>query len=460
VSQGLVQLLGTAFDGLTANSRGLSVTGQNISNVNTPGYARREVLLETRGQGLMGVNVAGLRRVSDAVIERKQFQTSGLASAAAERDMNLAGLEALYDDAGGTGFADAIGALFSSFSGLANAPADTTARANVLGRAEALGSRIRETADGIAKSRSDLLIKAQETTTEVNERAATIAKLNREIASAKAQGVDTTNLEDQRAQELLGLSSLIDVRTIAQDSGAILVQSAGTTLVDEMQARKLSIDIGSGGELKLLSQVGSGPPTEVTRFLTGGKLAGIREARDVDLAASAQELDQFAFDFANAVNAQHAAGYGLDGVNGRALFSVTATAAGAARAFTVSSDVLGQPSRLAASGSATALPGSSDNAVLLSGLANASSVGGKTPAEAYGALVGSAGQRKARAAQELSLRESVAAQVEAMRESVSGVSLEEEMIALTKFQRAYEASAKVISTVDQLLQELMNTVGR
>ena len=71
MSQGLVQLLGTAFDGLTANSKGLSVTGQNIANVNTPGYARREVLLETRGQGLMGVNVAGLRRVSDAVIERR-----------------------------------------------------------------------------------------------------------------------------------------------------------------------------------------------------------------------------------------------------------------------------------------------------------------------------------------------------------------------------------------------------
>ena len=58
------------------------------------------------------------------------------------------------------------------------------------------------------------------------------------------------------------------------------------------------------------------------------------------------------------------------------------------------------------------------------------------------------------------LRDSVAAQVASMRESVSGVSLEEEMIALTKYQRAYEASAKVISTVDQLLQELMNTVGR
>jgi flagellar hook-associated protein 1 len=460
MSQGLVQLLGTAFDGLTANSRGLSVTGQNISNVNTPGYARREVLLETRGQGLLGVNVAGLRRVTDAIVERRQFQTASLASAATERDQDLAGLEALYDDAAGSGFADAMGELFSSFSGLANAPNDATARRGVLGRAEALASRIRDTADGIASARGDLLSKAQAVTAEVNKNAESIAKLNREIAAGKAQGVDTSNLEDQRQQLILGLSSLIDVRTIASDSGAILVQSAGTTLVDEMQSRKLSIDLAPGGDLKLLSQVGNGPPTEVTRFLTGGKLAGIREARDVDLAVSAERLDAFAFDLANAVNTQHAAGYGLDGVGGRALFSVTPTAAGAARAFSVSSDVLGNPNAIAASGSPTSLPGGSDNAVLLSGLALRASVGGKTPGEAYGALVGDVGQRKARAAEDVTLRESVAAQVESMRESVSGVSLEEEMIALTKYQRAYEASAKVISTVDQLLQELMNTVGR
>jgi flagellar hook-associated protein 1 FlgK len=460
MSQGLVQLLGTAFDGLTANSRGLSTTGQNIANVNTPGYARREVLLETRGQGLMGVNVAGLRRVTDAIVERRQFQTAGLASAAAERDLDLAGLEALYDDAGGSGFADAIGALFSSFSGLANTPNDPTARRAVLGSAETLAGRIRETADGIAGARSDLLTKAQAVTAEANQRAQTIAKLNREIAAATARGDDTSNLEDQRTQEILGLSSLIDVRTVTQDSGAVLVQAAGTTLVDEMQSRTLSIDIAPGGDLRLLSQQGNGPPTEVTRSLTGGKLAGIREARDVDLKASAERLDQFAFDFANAVNTQHAAGYGLDGVTGRALFSVTPTAAGAARALAVSADVAGNPNAIAASGSPTALPGGSDNAVLLSGLAQRASVGGKTPGDAYGALVGDVGQRKARAAEEVTLRESVAAQVEAMRESVSGVSLEEEMIALTKFQRAYEASAKVISTVDQLLQELMNTVVR
>jgi flagellar hook-associated protein 1 FlgK len=178
------------------------------------------------------------------------------------------------------------------------------------------------------------------------------------------------------------------------------------------------------------------------------------------LAASAQQLDAFAFDFANAVNAQHAAGYGLDGVTGRALFSTTATAEGAARAFSVSSDVAGNPNAVAASGSATSLPGGSDNAVLLSGLGQRPVIGGRTAGDAYGALVGDVGQRKARAAEDVMLRESVAAQVTAMRESVSGVSLEEEMIALTKYQRAYEASAKVISTVDQLLQELMNTVGR
>ena len=98
---GLTQILSTALDGLTASSYGLSATGDNVANVNTPGYARREVQLETRGQGLSGVNVVGLRRIADAVIERRQYSASSLSSAASERDGQLATLEALFDDSSG-----------------------------------------------------------------------------------------------------------------------------------------------------------------------------------------------------------------------------------------------------------------------------------------------------------------------------------------------------------------------
>ncbi len=457
---GLTQILSTALDGLTAQSHGLAATGDNVANVNTPGYARREIQLETRGQGLSGVNVTGLRRISDSIIERRQYSASSLASAASERDGQLASLEALFDDASGAGLADVMAAFYSSFSSLASNPSDPTARAVVLGRAETLSGRISGTADSIAAQRSDLLTKAQQTTAEINQRAEKLATLNRQISSAKAQGADTSNLEDQRAKELLGLSSLIDVTTVVQDNGAILVQSAGATLVDDLQARKLAVDLSPGGDLRLLSSVGTGPGTDVTRYLTGGKLAGIKEARDVDLVAVATQLDNLAYGVATSVNTQHQAGYGLDGATGRALFAVTATAAGAARALAVSADVAGNPNAIAASSSPAQLPGNSDNAVLLARLALGPAVGGRSAAAAYGDLVGDVGARKAAAADDVVMRESVAMQATAMREAASGVSLDEEMVALSKYQRAYEASSKVISTVDQLLQELLDRLAR
>jgi flagellar hook-associated protein 1 len=457
MSQGLNSLLHTALDGLKAQSFGLQVTGQNITNVNTPGYARRDAELQTRGQGLSGVDVSGMRRITDAVIERRQFQSNGLASAASEQDSQLARLESLFDDAGGTGLADSLSALYSSFSGLANNPNDPTARANVLARAEQLTTRINDTADAIASGRADLLTKAQSVVNDVNERAQQIAKLNQEIARVKAAGGDTANLEDQRQQVLLDLAPMIDVTTIAQESGAILVQASGTTLVDEMQARTLSVDLAPGGDLRLLAQTGGGSQTDVTRYLTGGKLAGIKEARDSDFKEIGARLDAFALGVANQVNTQHAAGYGLDGVTGRLFFDVSG---GDARSLKLSSQVAGNPNAIAASGSAAAVPGGSDNAILLSRLALQPAVGTRSSSEAYSDLIGDVGQRKRSAADNLVVRDAVAAQMTAMRESTSGVSLDEEMVALSKYQRAYEASAKVISTVDQLLEELMNRLGR
>ncbi|HMR79791.1 MAG TPA: flagellar basal body rod C-terminal domain-containing protein, partial [Polyangiaceae bacterium] len=106
-------------------------------------------------------------------------------------------------------------------------------------------------------------------------------------------------------------------------------------------------------------------------------------------------------------------------------------------------------------------PGGSDNAALLSALSisKTASGGTRTISEAYSDIVGDFGMRKASAASEGQLRQGVLSQVEALRESESGVSLDEEMISLTRYQRAYEASAKVISTVDELLRELIARVG-
>src|SRR5258706_13295330 len=123
----LTQLMYTARDALTAQSYGLNVTGQNITNVNTPGYVKRDPLLETRALGTAttgSVTATGLRRATDIYIERRELSSQGAAAAASEHDNQLAGIEALFNDQSGTGLGSALDGVFASFSALASNPND------------------------------------------------------------------------------------------------------------------------------------------------------------------------------------------------------------------------------------------------------------------------------------------------------------------------------------------------
>jgi flagellar hook-associated protein 1 FlgK len=459
----LTQLMYTARDALGAQSYGLGVTGQNITNVNTPGYVRRDPLLETRALGTAttgSVHVAGLRRASDIYIERRELLARGSAAAAAEHNHHLESIEALFNDLSATGMGAALDGVFSSFSALAANPNDPTARASVLGAAEAFASRANAIADQLAATKNDLLHDAQATVQQINTRASSIAELNRRIQAAEAQGEDAADLKDQRNSLLLDLSQMIDVRTVEGHNGALIVQASGATLVEEGGFRPFVIDLAGDGSLRLLSTRDGSTGTEVTQFLTGGTLAGIKEARDVDIFEVSSKLDQLVFDVATALNTQHAAGFGQDGVSGRNLFDVSPTADGAARAIRLSSDVAGNPAAVAPAADAASVPGGSANAAALAAIWNNPLSGGRTAAEAYGDIVGSVGQRKAFIAQAVETQAAIREQIQAMREAVSGVSLDEEMVALTKYQRAYEAASRVLTTVDELLQDLLNRVGR
>ncbi|HVY27873.1 MAG TPA: flagellar hook-associated protein FlgK [Polyangiaceae bacterium] len=458
----LTSLLYTARDSLTAQSYGLNVTGQNITNVNTPGYVRRDPLLETRALGTAttgSVVATGLRRATDIYIERRELSALGTSSAASEHDSQLAGVEALFNDLSGTGMGSALDNLFSSFSALASNPNDPTTRAAVLGAAGAFADRANALANALSDSKNELLKQAQETAAQINEKANSISELNRRIVAAEAQGQDAADLKDQRNSVLLDLGKLVDIRTIPDDKGSIIVQASGTSLVDGTDVRPISVDLNADGSLKILSNRGS-TSTEITQFLSGGKLAGIKEARDVDIFDVASKLDKLVFDVGTAINTQHAAGFGADGGTGRNLFDLGPTVDGAGRAIRLGAAVAGNPAAVAAAADPASVPGGTGNAVALANIWKTPLSDGRTASESYGDLVGGIGQRKSAVAQAVETQNAIKEQIQAMREAMSGVSLDEEMVSLTKYQRAYEAAGRVLSTVDELMQDLINRVGR
>jgi flagellar hook-associated protein 1 FlgK len=461
----LTQLLNTARDALTAQSYGLNVTGQNISNASTPGYVRRVAELQTQSLGTQtsgSVVATGLQRVTNDFIERREYQATGMSSAATARDQTLASTEALFNDSSGTGLGSSLSNLFSSFSALASNPNDATTRANVLSAASAFSDRANQTGNALAQAQQDLRQRAQDTIDQVNQRAQEIAKLDMQIAQAHLQGQDAADLQDQRTQKLLNISQLVNTTTFTDKSGNTIVQVAGTTIVDGQQASSLSLDLHADGSLKLLANQTGGSSTEVTQYLTGGSLAGIKEARDTDLFDVSKNLDQLVFDVASALNSQHAAGVGADGGTGRNLFDVGSAPLNAARNVTVSVDVLGQPDRIAAAAGLASVPGGSDNAVALSKIFDTNIAVGntRTAAQAYGDIVGSIGSTRADSQRNVETQGAILTQVQAMHQSESGVSLDEEMVALTKYQNAYQAASKILTVVDQLMQTLLGTVGR
>jgi len=456
---GLNDILNTARDALAAQTFGLQVTGQNVANVNTPGYVRRQAVLETRTMGdrsFGSVGVQGVRRVADEFTNQRHLSLTGLSSSAGERDQLLSSVESLFNDFEGTGLSDTLANLFSSFSALSAQPTDPTVRATVVENAGAFAQRVRETNAGLQSMRTEMFERAQGLTDDINLKADAIADLSGKINAAQAIGHDAADLRDARDALLTELAQKVDVRTFTDGKGQLVVHSAGTTLVEGDKARHLAIDLNPGGSIRLLSENGG----EVTKFLSGGELAGVIEVRDQDVTQALSDLDAFAFDVTSAINTQHAQGFGLDGSTGLNLFNLTATASGAAASLGVDATISADSSRLAASSSAATVPGDAGNALLLARLAETPLSGTLTPGQAYSRLVGQVGARKAEAEQTLSTRAAMTAQIEEMRQSVSGVSLDEEMVNLTKFQRAFEAASRVLTTADELLEDLINTLGR
>jgi flagellar hook-associated protein 1 FlgK len=447
-------LLGVAGEAMAAHSAALSVTGQNIANVDTPGYVRRGVVLETRPGG-GGVGLMGISRAFDRFATGRVVGEGALQSAADARSKALSTLESALAPAGSPTIGDRMQSLFDSFTRLAQSPNDATVRAQALGAASDLVDGFHTAATALVSQRADLRQQAAATAGEVNERLARIADLNAKIATATAAGQGGESLRDERDQLVREVGDRVGAKAIEDSMGRVTLLSAGSTLVEADHASKLSVGETKDGNLKIEVHHADGGVVDVTQNVTAGTLGGLREARDVDIPDLQSRLDQMASDVANGLNAVHQKGYGLDGVAGRNLFTPPAKVPGAAYALTLDAAVAGNPSALGAAKAAADLPGGNDVALELAGLANQPLGQAATPASAWGDLTGALGTKKASSDAELALRKDTVAQAETLRDSASGVSIDEEMVNLTKFQRAFQASVKVLQTVDELLAGLL-----
>ncbi len=446
---------------LSAARIGLQVAGDNIANASTPGYARRRVdltpgfLVRVQGGFLdSGVEVARIRRAEDRFLQVTLERERGNLSGSRERLRGLQEIEATFGSLDGDGIASAWAGFTDAFGNLASSPESPALRRSAVSSAESLTRQIRDTYTRLDDQRRAEDGSIEQLTGEINRLANDLAALNRRILSEEADGAVAAPLRDQRQVVVESLVELTGGSATSADGSRVLFSlPSGTTLVNADTAFPLGKTRDANGILQL-----KGPDGQIiTSRLRGGKLGALLSVRDDAIPARLAELDRLAADLITRANALTTSGTALDGSTGVPLFDPDpAPATGAARSIVVNSQVVADPSLLAIS--ADGAPGDGALAVELSRLQTTASaaLGNRTPAQFLAEVASTLGGQIADADVAGNVAESVLDGLVARRDSITGVSLDEEAVELVRFQRAFEAAARFIQVLNEVTETAIN----
>ena len=468
---GLFNTLDMGTRALDAQEVGVEVTGQNLANANNTGYTQQKVVLQASdptmsdiGMEGTGVEVASIQQDSDQLLNGQiqsessvggywNAQQSALTTAQSELNefLNLNSATSASGGASssnGQSLSDQLDSLFNAFQSLATNPTDEPTRQSVVNAAQSLASGLNQASQNLTALNSQLNTTLGAGVSSANQLLSDVASLNGEIVQATADGGNANDLMDSREQDLENLAQLVNFQTTTNSDGAVSVSIGGQELVAGSQVEDTMATYDPGnGQLQVETATGKVPLT-----LTGGSIQGTIDARDGTLATLQNNLNTLAGSLITQVNGIYQNGYDLNGNSGSQFF--TGSNAGD---IAVNPALQNDPSQVQASGSAN---DSGDNTVALQlaqlGDQSIGTLDNQTFSGSLALGAGDFGNALSNANDQVDNYNSVNTMLLNQRDSVSGVSLEEQCSNLITFQSAYEASAKIISTVDSLLQTVVS----
>ncbi len=455
----LTASLSTATQALFAQELELQVTNNNIANVNTAGYTREVVNLSeadpTQSGNISignGVNVEGIQSVRDELLTgRIQQQTSQESSANAQVNA-LNEIQTLFPS-NGSSVAGSLSSFFTSLTALSTDPANAADRQTVLSSAQTLVQQFNSVASGLSAASTTLDTTVGTDVAQINNLATQAASLNQEVVQQKASGQSTGTLSDQLNEVELQLAGLTNISVVHGDQGDSISTGNGTPLVLNSQSFALQTITASDGHLQVLDANGS----NITSDVTGGDLGGTIAVRDTQIPALESSLDSLANQFATSFNAAQTQGYDQNGVAGAALFTIPSTVSGSAAGIALATT---DSTAIAASSvSGSGASGSNGNLSNLTAIQNAALSSGGTLTTLSSNLVYQVGSLTSNASTQSSSIQLSLTALKSQQGSVSGVSIDEESANLVQFQQAYEAAAKVITTIQSLFDITINMIN-
>lgn len=451
----------TALSSLRAQRQGLDVAGQNIANVNTDGYSRQRADM-TAIEGVSnvptiwakqdpvgsGVNVGDISRMRDELLENRVRTEHANNSYLSGQDSVFDSVQSVFKEPSDTGLQERLSTYWSDWQDLSNSPGDDAVRTKVLQQGSTVTQALNDAHTQLSTIWASNHSAAGTQVAEANADATEIAHLNKGIMQAKVGGLPANELADRRDSLVQRLSELTGATATARESGAVDLALYGSTLVGGASSRPLALTGGqtlSGQSANPVSVnwADSGQPATITT----GELGSAVDAMNRLIPKYSNALDGVASNLATTVNAAHTAGFDKNGDPGGPFFSGTT-------ADTISVAITDTSKLAAASSPATRLDGTNADAI------GDLSTSGSGPDVNYRSLVADLGVTAKSASLKAQTQLTITADLDSQHESTSGVSLDEEMASLLSYQRAYEAAAKLMNTVDSTLNTLINNTGR
>ena len=428
----------------------IGVTGQNITNVNTQGYSRQKLELRTTSYG-GGLNINTIRsyRARDKFIDKHIRSESEMLGNWDMRAQLYGQVEDTFLEPSEYGLNAKIAQFWNAWADVANDPQSAAPRSVVVQRGNILAesfNRLHSQLLGLRDFADDYI---EDRVIQINNIGVQIARTNTEIVAVEASDNEASEIRDNRDMLLEKLSRLVNTSVIERETGSIAVMIGGRTLVDDnvVFAMITVPDTSDDGLAQISNVVWEHDSSSVQ--ISGGELAGLMAIRDVIIPKVQEDLGDVASTLIQAVNDIHTGGYDANGDAGLEFFTRTDISNMA-----VNTEIMGDINKVAASASGE--PGDNDTAHDLADLADeAVAPGGRTIGAFYSSFLEKLGAESHTATMMKENAEMLLGHLEERRESVSGVSLDEETADLIRSQRAFQAATQYMSVIDELMQSLI-----
>ena len=452
---GLSRVFDIAQKSLATYQSAIDVTSNNIANSSNTDYSRQQVILSTspsQQQGNFiwgtGVQIAQIQRVRDQLTEEQIRATNSKYSDNSTRNDILNQVQTLFSEPSDVGLSSISSAFFNSWEQLSVTPNSTALRNNVIQAAQNLSEKIQTINKGFDTVKTNIYDQINSNVTTINADIKQIQSLNTQIFKAQSTGLQPNDLLDNRDKVIADLSKLVNINVSYDSSNSAVVSIGGAFVADRGSYTQLKVT-SSGGKLQLTTADGS-----VTANLSGGSTNAMMDLYNNKIPGYQSSLDSYVNNLMTSVNAEHSQGYTISNPSQTNINFFDSYTNGV---LTINSQVLNDPQKIAVSKDGTS--GNGDIALNISGLLTTAGSGGTSLQDQYNTLIANVGNDTKAASDTANSYNLVLQQLNQQKDSNSGVSVDEEMMNVIKYQRSYDASAKIVKMADDMLQTLLNMVG-